>query len=152
MSHVGVLPRLHNAVGNLVSCLSLFRLSAVATFWPMSPVGIYPGRASFVSQWNHFEFLTLVHISHIRVGRHVLLPNKWQDTEINFSYTEIKQGIMVDGGPLKTMENFKTSAQKVFLVVYEQLLPTRSSAYSNLTRKSFVFWLSGCLRIQEVVA
>ena len=52
MSRVGVLSRLHNAVGNLattfvfVSRLSLFRLGAVATFWPMSPVGIYPGRAS----------------------------------------------------------------------------------------------------------
>ena len=82
----------------------------------------------------------------------ISLPNKWHYTEINFSYTKIKQGIMVDGGPLKPVENFKTSALKVFLVVYEQLLPTRSSAYSNLTRKSFVFWTSGCLRIQEVVA
>ena len=47
MSRVGVLSRLHDAVGNLattfvfVSRLSLFRLGAVATFWPMSPVGIY---------------------------------------------------------------------------------------------------------------
>ena len=51
ISRVGVLSRLHNTVGNLatfgfVSRLSLFRLSAVATFWPMSLVGIYPGRAS----------------------------------------------------------------------------------------------------------
>ena len=52
MSRVGVLSKLHNAVGNLattfvfVSRLSLFRLSAAATFWPMSLVGIYPGRAS----------------------------------------------------------------------------------------------------------
>ena len=30
----------------LVRRLSLFHLGAVATFWPMSLVGIYPGRAS----------------------------------------------------------------------------------------------------------
>ena len=30
----------------LVRHLSLFHLGAVATFWPMSLVGIYPGRAS----------------------------------------------------------------------------------------------------------
>ena len=35
-----------------VSRLSLFRLSAVATFWPMSFVGIYPGRASPMAKWN----------------------------------------------------------------------------------------------------
>ena len=32
----------------LVRRLSLFHLSAVATFWPMSLVGIYPGRDSLM--------------------------------------------------------------------------------------------------------
>ena len=45
MSRVGVLSRLHNAVGNLATYICL-RQSFVATFWPMSLVGIYPGRAS----------------------------------------------------------------------------------------------------------
>jgi len=41
----------------LVRRLSLFHLGAVAIFWPMSLVGIYPGRASFrrllVSHYLH---------------------------------------------------------------------------------------------------
>ena len=60
------LSRVHVAIGNWATCilgfevdvgiifskwngrrLSLFHLGAVATFWPMSLVQIYPGRASF---------------------------------------------------------------------------------------------------------
>ena len=38
----------------LYCCLSLFHLSAVATFWPMSLVGIYPDRVSFHAQQLRF--------------------------------------------------------------------------------------------------
>ena len=53
MSRVGILSRLHNAVGNLATYIWLRRSFVAisfecwtATFWPMSLVGIYPGRAS----------------------------------------------------------------------------------------------------------
>ena len=36
----------------LVRRLFLFHLGAVTTFWPMSLVGIYPGRASIMSRIN----------------------------------------------------------------------------------------------------
>ena len=36
----------------LVRRLSLFHLGAVATIWPMSLVGIYPGRASIESWYG----------------------------------------------------------------------------------------------------
>ena len=55
MSRVGVLSRLHNAVGKLATYIWLrqsfvaISFERVATFWPnLSLVGIYSGRASFL--------------------------------------------------------------------------------------------------------
>ena len=40
----------------LVRHLSLFHLGAVATFWPMTLVGIYPGRTSHMIRRSLIEF------------------------------------------------------------------------------------------------
>ena len=61
-SLVGILKCLVSAFCHAFTSLSeierhtfvLFHLGAVATFWPMSPVGVYPGMASKEQLINYF--------------------------------------------------------------------------------------------------